>query len=69
MRLSSMVRDSKKASVVTVDAVRGFVVLFLGALVVYWGGVRQLVVRRGSVCVMRSFWTRGGVGTLLVFAI
>ena len=41
MRLSSMVRNSAKVSVVTVDAVRRFDVLFRGVLMVYWGGVAK----------------------------
>ena len=69
MRLSSMIRDSTKVSVVTVDAVRSFDVLFCGVLLVYWGEVRQLVLHRGFVCVMRAFWTRRGGNVLLVFAI
>ena len=41
MRFSSMVRDSTKVSVVTVDVARGFDVLFRGVLMVYWGGVAK----------------------------
>ena len=41
MRLSSMVRDAAKVSVVTVDAVQRFDVLFRGVLMVYCGGVAK----------------------------
>ena len=40
MRSSSMFRDSMKVSVVTVDVVSGFDVLFRVLLVLYWGEVQ-----------------------------